>query len=99
MIRPKCRTRRHQEPPGRNVWTDQSVAVATALLCTIAQVFATEQKYGPGVTDTEIKIGQTMPYSGPASAYSTVGVAQAAYFRMLNENGGIQRPQDQSDFP
>jgi branched-chain amino acid transport system substrate-binding protein len=58
-------------------------------VCTIAQVFAAEQKYGPGVTDTEIKIGQTMPYSGPASAYSTVGIAQAAYFKMVNENGGI----------
>jgi branched-chain amino acid transport system substrate-binding protein len=67
----------------------RSVAVATALVCMVVQVFAAEQKYGPGVTDTEIKIGQTMPYSGPASAYSTVGVAQAAYFKMLNENGGI----------
>jgi branched-chain amino acid transport system substrate-binding protein len=43
----------------------------------------------PGVTDNEIKIGQTMPYSGPASAYSTIGKAEAAYFRMINEQGGI----------
>ena len=48
----------------------------------IAQVFAAEPNYGPGVTDTEIKIGQIMPYSGPASAYSSVGVARAAYFKM-----------------
>jgi branched-chain amino acid transport system substrate-binding protein len=43
----------------------------------------------PGVTDTEIKIGQTMPYSGPASAYGVEGKAHSAYFRMINEQGGI----------
>lgn len=45
--------------------------------------------YGPGVSDTEIKIGNTMPYSGPASAYGTIGKADAAYFKMINEKGGI----------
>src|SRR5215472_13902019 len=48
-----------------------------------------ETRYGPGVTDAEIKIGQTMPYSGPASAYGAIGKAEAAYFAMLNERGGI----------
>src|SRR5579872_5688487 len=43
----------------------------------------------PGVTDTEIKIGQTMPYSGPASAYGVIGRTEAAYFKMINESGGI----------
>jgi branched-chain amino acid transport system substrate-binding protein len=43
----------------------------------------------PGITATEIKIGQTMPYSGPASAYGTIGKAEAAYFKMINEQGGI----------
>jgi branched-chain amino acid transport system substrate-binding protein len=43
----------------------------------------------PGVTATEIKIGQTMPYSGPASAYGVIGKAEAAYFKMINETGGI----------
>lgn len=43
----------------------------------------------PGVTDNEIKIGQTMPYSGPGSHYSTIARANEAYFRMVNENGGI----------
>jgi branched-chain amino acid transport system substrate-binding protein len=47
------------------------------------------KQYGPGVTDTEIKIGQTMPYSGPASAYGTIGRAEAAYFAKLNAEGGI----------
>ena len=43
----------------------------------------------PGVSDTEIKIGNIMPYSGPASAYGTIGKTQDAYFRMLNDKGGI----------
>jgi branched-chain amino acid transport system substrate-binding protein len=43
----------------------------------------------PGITDSEIRIGQTMPYSGPASAYGAIGRAEAAYFEMLNEAGGI----------
>jgi branched-chain amino acid transport system substrate-binding protein len=43
----------------------------------------------PGITDSEIKIGQTMPYSGPASSYGVIGRAEAAYFRMINENGGV----------
>ena len=46
-------------------------------------------QYGPGASDTEIKIGNTMPYSGPASAYGTIGKAEAAYFSMVNEQGGI----------
>ena len=48
-----------------------------------------EKKYGPGVTDTSIRIGQTMPYSGPASAYGVIGKAEAAYFAMINEQGGV----------
>lgn len=45
--------------------------------------------YGPGVTDTEIKLGTTAPYSGPASGYGVYGQAQTAYFQMINDNGGI----------
>jgi len=48
-----------------------------------------EKRYGPGVTDAEIKVGQTMPYSGPLSTYGTIGKAEAAYFRMINERGGV----------
>ena len=47
------------------------------------------KKYGPGVTDTEIKIGNTGPYSGPASSYSAVPKAQAAYWKMINDQGGM----------
>ena len=46
-------------------------------------------QYGPGASDTEIKIGNTMPYSGPASAYGVIGKAEAAYFAMINDQGGI----------
>src|SRR5215469_10081396 len=45
--------------------------------------------YGPGVTDTEIKIGNTAPYSGPASNYSTIWKCEAAYYDMINAQGGI----------
>jgi branched-chain amino acid transport system substrate-binding protein len=48
-----------------------------------------QKKYDPGATDTEIKIGQTNPYSGPASAYGTIGRSEAAYFKMINDQGGI----------
>ena len=50
---------------------------------------AAEKQYGPGVTDPEIKIGNTVPYSGPASAYGAIGKAEAAYFAMINDQGGI----------
>src|SRR5258707_5468294 len=50
---------------------------------------AAEKKYSPGVTETEIKIGQTVPYSGPASAFSSYGRVMTGYFQMLNEKGGI----------
>ena len=43
----------------------------------------------PGVTETEIRIGNTAPYSGPGSAFSTIAKVEAAYFRMINDNGGI----------
>ena len=48
-----------------------------------------EKKYGPGASDTEIRIGSTNPYSGPASAYGTIGRAESAYFKMINDQGGI----------
>ena len=65
-----------------------SVVLAVSLTAGSGVVFA-EKKYGPGVTDTEIKIGQTMPYSGPGSAYGTIGKSEVAYFKMINDQGGI----------
>jgi len=63
-------------------------AVVAITIATQAPAFA-QKAYGPGVTDTEIKIGNTAPYSGPASALSAVSKTEAAYFAMINEQGGI----------
>ena len=64
----------------------QSSAAAAALA---AGASSARAENAPGVTDTEIKIGQTMPYSGPASAYGVIGKTEGAYFKMINEQGGI----------
>jgi branched-chain amino acid transport system substrate-binding protein len=48
-----------------------------------------EKNYGPGVTDTEVRIGNTNPYSGNASAYGQNGRAEAAYYRYINDKGGV----------
>jgi ABC-type branched-subunit amino acid transport system substrate-binding protein len=61
-------------------------AVAIALSASPASA---QKKYDVGATDTEIKIGQTVPFSGPASAYASIGKTQAAYLKMINEQGGI----------
>src|SRR6202049_4753607 len=61
-------------------------AVAIALSASPASA---QKKYDTGATDTEIKIGQTVPFSGPASAYAGIGKTQAAYLKMINEQGGI----------
>jgi len=64
------------------------LVVFVCLLLTVGGSHAAKQ-YGPGVSDTEILLGQTMPYSGPASAYGTYGKAQSAFFQMINERGGV----------
>jgi branched-chain amino acid transport system substrate-binding protein len=64
-------------------------AFAFALALSSSASISAEKKYGPGVTDTEIKIGQTIPYSGPAAAFGTEGRVIGAYYRMINEHGGI----------
>ena len=64
----------------------QSSAAAAAFA---ASAGAARADNAPGVTDTEIKIGQTMPYSGPASAYGVIGRTETAYFKMINEQGGV----------
>jgi branched-chain amino acid transport system substrate-binding protein len=61
---------------------------AASLALASGWVWAAGQ-YGPGVNDTEIKIGNTMPYSGPASAYGVIGKSEAAYFAMINDQGGV----------
>ena len=59
-----------------------NLVFASGLVCAAGQD-------GPGASDTEIKVGQTMPYSGPASAYGVIGKAEVAYIRMINEHGGV----------
>ena len=66
----------------------KAAIVVAGLLVATASI-AAEKAYDPGASDTEIKIGQTMPYSGPVSAFSAIGKVQAAYFKMINEQGGI----------
>ena len=61
-------------------------AVAVALSASPASA---QKKYDTGATDTEIKIGQTVPFSGPASAYAIIGKTQAAYIKMINDEGGV----------
>ncbi|MGV2978993.1 ABC transporter substrate-binding protein [Camelimonas sp. ID_303_24] len=65
-----------------------SAVAAISVIASLGPAMA-EKQYGPGVTDAEIKIGQTFAYSGPASAYSVIPRAQLAYFKMVNEKGGI----------
>src|ERR1700691_4321302 len=59
-----------------------SLALASGLAWAAGQ-------YGPSVSDTEIKLGNTMPYSGPASGLGALGKAEAAYFAMINDQGGV----------
>ena len=65
-----------------------AAGAALTLALSASSAYA-QKKYDPGASDTEIKIGQTVPFSGPASAYATIGKAQAAYFQMINDEGGI----------
>jgi branched-chain amino acid transport system substrate-binding protein len=65
------------------------IAAATVVMALAGSPSAAQKKYGPGVSDSEIKIGNIMPYSGPASAYGEIGKAEAAYIRKINAEGGI----------
>jgi ABC-type branched-subunit amino acid transport system substrate-binding protein len=65
------------------------IAIISALPFAVTAAFAADKKYDPGATDTEIKIGQTIPHSGPGSLYGVLGRVGEAYFQSLNEKGGI----------
>jgi branched-chain amino acid transport system substrate-binding protein len=77
--------------------TEEMTMLASSRILAVLLVAATlgpgvalaQKKYGPGASDSEIKIGQTQPYSGPASAYGTIGKTEVAYFKMINDQGGI----------
>jgi branched-chain amino acid transport system substrate-binding protein len=77
---------------GKSMNMHRSWLFATALLAgaaLAASPAAAQKKYGPGASDTEIKIGNTNPYSGPASAYGVIGKTIAAYFNKINAEGGV----------
>jgi ABC-type branched-subunit amino acid transport system substrate-binding protein len=65
------------------------LAAAPSVLAFAALPARAEKQYGPGVSDTEIKIGNTGPYSGPASSYGTIPKSMAAYYKMVNDRGGV----------
>jgi branched-chain amino acid transport system substrate-binding protein len=65
--------------------------IAALLAAALATPALAQKKYDPGASDSEIKIGNTNPYSGPASAYGTIGKVIAAYFKMVNEQGGVNK--------
>jgi branched-chain amino acid transport system substrate-binding protein len=67
----------------------QLAAWTAAVIALSASSATAQKKYDIGATDTEIKIGQTVPFSGPASAYAGIGKTQAAYLKMINDQGGI----------
>jgi branched-chain amino acid transport system substrate-binding protein len=66
----------------------QSMLVLAVAALAAAPALAAKN-YAPGITDSEIKIGQTMPYSGPASAYGAIGKSELAYIAMINDQGGV----------
>jgi branched-chain amino acid transport system substrate-binding protein len=72
----------------RNDVLGLAAASVMALALSISSAHA-QKTYDTGATDAEIKVGQTVPFSGPASAYATVGKAQAAYMKMINDQGGV----------
>ncbi|MBN8990494.1 MAG: ABC transporter substrate-binding protein [Rhizobiales bacterium] len=67
------------------------ITAACVALCVASALPASgqEKNYGPGVTDAEVRIGQTMPYSGPASSFAAIGRAMSAYFQKVNIEGGV----------
>src|SRR3974390_2033196 len=67
----------------------RAAALAITVVALSTGVASAQKKNDVGVTDTEIKIGNIAPYSGPASAYATIAKTEAAYFKMVNDAGGI----------
>ena len=75
--------------PTRREFGATALAAIAASTMAAPYVRAAEKKYDPGASDTEIKLGQTVPHSGPGSIYGVLGRVGEAYFQMLNEKGGI----------
>jgi branched-chain amino acid transport system substrate-binding protein len=92
-IKPRKAARTHQENReiGMPAVTGKLAAasLALALIAATTSTASAQKKYDTGATDTEIKVGNIMPYSGPASAYGIIGRTEAAYFKKINDEGGI----------
>jgi branched-chain amino acid transport system substrate-binding protein len=69
--------------------TRRAMVGSAAALAFAPTIVSAQKKYDPGVTDKEIKLGHTNPYSGPLSAYGIIGKGITAYWQMVNDNGGI----------
>jgi branched-chain amino acid transport system substrate-binding protein len=82
-------TNQFAETNMRNYRQWLTIAATVSIAAVVAGPVAAQKKYDAGATDTEIKIGNIMPYSGPASAYGEFGKTEAAYFRKINAEGGI----------
>jgi ABC-type branched-subunit amino acid transport system substrate-binding protein len=78
---------RRDEMTGKDL-TIKMLALAAGIVLASTPALA-QKKYDPGASDTEIRVGNIMPYSGPASAYGIIGKASQAYFRMINDEGGV----------
>src|SRR5689334_10850744 len=91
--KPLIKPRRVRHQTGRLQMTRLTrrtvLTAAPGVLAAAALPARAARKYGPGVTDTEIKIGNTGPYSGPAANASPIPLTMAAYFRLINDQGGI----------
>jgi ABC-type branched-subunit amino acid transport system substrate-binding protein len=83
----------HHRTKERDVMSVTRQLAALTAACVLVAVSSgaalAQKKYDTGATDTEIKIGNIMPYSGPASAYGIIGRTEAAYFKKINDAGGI----------
>src|SRR5689334_13461961 len=66
-----------------------TLSLVAAFSMAVSGAALAQKKYDTGASDTEIKVGNIMPYSGPASAYGVIGKTEAAYFKMINDKGGI----------
>src|SRR3954451_20038097 len=85
---PRANPRRDNMRSGLVSAAKVCVVIAAGVLAA-GPALAAEKKYDPGASDTEIKVGQTVPHSGPGSLYGVLGRVGEAYFKMLNEKGGI----------
>src|SRR5262249_47740418 len=88
-MRAPGRKRQMTKNPSRRDFSAAALATIAASTLPAPFVWAADKKYDPGASDTEIKIGQTVPHSGPGSLYGVLGRIGEAYFQMLNEKGGI----------